>query len=303
MSWTETRPILEQLTRELEESWREGTIPKTLELEQVWIQPGGGLKVLDLSLSSSTAVQEAPQHPERPVSDPVDEQRILSFLDRVMAFALEGRPRPQDEVGPVCAPVPLHATNVLACLRDSPAKCGKSIYWLNQLLEMTCDLPTQVKRTRRLVQLAYLVGLVSCGATILISCCEAFGVTWGFRLLVVLACVITADALWGGSVSYEITSLGLVCANGRAASRLRCAWRSFLVWAPLVGLLLLSALLRNVYGSDSQPQPLADWARSLLPVAENLATIWLPILYAGLAILSPIRGLHDRIAGTYLVPR
>jgi hypothetical protein len=105
-----------------------------------------------------------------------------------------------------------------------------------------------------------------------------------------------------GAVSLRLMALCLVRTSGRPAFRIQCAWRAFVTWVPVVGLLILSALLDflpwagGVPGSDFGLTYWLSWmcwvfALALLPA------------YAAMAIRSPQRSLHDRLAGTYLVPR
>ena len=82
----------------------------------------------------------------------------------------------------------------------------------------------------------------------------------------------------------------------------QCAWRALLVWVPVAGLLLLSYWLEAWYWSL--------WGTAAAPVwALWLSTViwwatWLLLgAYIILALRYPTRSLHDRLAGTYLVPR
>ncbi len=116
-------------------------------------------------------------------------------------------------------------------------------------------------------------------------------------------------AVWAGvtrgGISMRLAGVALVQADGRRAARWRCIVRALLAWLPL--LLLLGAALSldwwriGVGAALSPPQDVA-WASVLAWLAWWLA-LGLPPLYAWLAQRSPGRGLHDRLAGTYLVPR
>ncbi len=104
-----------------------------------------------------------------------------------------------------------------------------------------------------------------------------------------------------GGLSYRITGIFVVRSDGRVAERFRCLVRALLVWAPLAALLTMS------YWVD-------DWYWQLWD--NNAAPSWMPWLStclwwsawlfcaasAALAVRSPTQSLHDRLAGTYLVP-
>jgi hypothetical protein len=107
--------------------------------------------------------------------------------------------------------------------------------------------------------------------------------------------------LMRGGLSYQITGLALVRSDGRLAGRFRCAWRAFLVWIPIAGLLLLPLRLEDWYwslwGTDAAPV-WALWTASILTWSA-----WLLLgAYLILALRYPTRSPLDRLAGTYLVP-
>jgi hypothetical protein len=124
-----------------------------------------------------------------------------------------------------------------------------------------------------------------------------------------LGAIIIWPALWlvwaflaRGGFSFRIVGLALVGRDGRPAPRWRCAWRALLVWAPPTALLAASVWLGDWYWSTWTPADPRFWARWLARVAW---WSWLGLLvgYLGLALRSPARALHDRLAGTWIVPR
>jgi serine/threonine protein kinase len=70
--WPEVRPILEQLTDELVEACREGTLPSSVTTDQVWVQANGHLQLLDFPYSPSSAIA---MEPARRASEPLREQK------------------------------------------------------------------------------------------------------------------------------------------------------------------------------------------------------------------------------------
>jgi hypothetical protein len=105
-----------------------------------------------------------------------------------------------------------------------------------------------------------------------------------------------------GSQTYFLMGFSLVRGDGRRAGRFRCAWRALLVWGPPAALLAAGALLDGWYWSSPARRDGGLW---ILWAAEFLrwASLGLLAMYPVLAIRSPERTLHDRLAGTYLVPR
>jgi uncharacterized RDD family membrane protein YckC len=114
-------------------------------------------------------------------------------------------------------------------------------------------------------------------------------------------CVLSALFFRGG-VSYPLMGLSLVRADGRRAGRFRCAWRSLLVWAPLVFVLAAAVLLREWYWASAADRAGRVW---MLWAVEVLrwASLGLLAVYPVLAVRSPERTPADRLAGTWLVPR
>jgi hypothetical protein len=107
-----------------------------------------------------------------------------------------------------------------------------------------------------------------------------------------------------GGLTFRLAGIALLRSNGRKALRIQCAWRALLVWIPVTALLMLSVWLDSVWLADwfrQTSEPYA-WAYWLSWLCWGLALALLP-LYVGLALRLPDRSLHDRLAGTYLVPR
>lgn len=110
--------------------------------------------------------------------------------------------------------------------------------------------------------------------------------------------------LWRGGVSLRLTGLRVVQADGLPAARWRCALRCVACWLPFYALVTLSGeaemerLLLYLVDPEGQAAVLA-WVTWLFYWA---AVLLLPV-YVWLALRSPGRGLHDRVAGTYLMPR
>ena len=108
--------------------------------------------------------------------------------------------------------------------------------------------------------------------------------------------------LWRGGLSLRLMGLTLLRGSGRRAWRIQCAWRTFIIWAPVAGLLLIATWLDFMPWLDGDPTGDFGWAYWLSWVCWGLALALVPI-YVALALWYPERAPHDRLAGTYLVPR
>jgi uncharacterized RDD family membrane protein YckC len=105
-----------------------------------------------------------------------------------------------------------------------------------------------------------------------------------------------------GGLSYRAAALAVVRRDNRRAGRWQCLVRALVVWAPFAVLMLLSFRVDDYFWDhwtpEGAPEELAVLARCLWWGAWLLLAV-----YAALALLFPRRGLHDYLAGTYVVPR
>jgi uncharacterized RDD family membrane protein YckC len=110
--------------------------------------------------------------------------------------------------------------------------------------------------------------------------------------------------LYRGTLTYRMLGILVLRGDGREASRLQWAWRTLMVWLPLVVLLGLSPLFYRLYLSywTGNPDHKIVWPYWAAVTSWILALVLLPT-YVGLALWFPSRCLHDRLAGTYLVPK
>jgi serine/threonine protein kinase len=96
LPWADVRHLLEQLVEELRAAEEDGTMPPTLGLDQVWVEPNGRVQLLDFS----------PMHGSHQKS------RVpMALLREVTSLTLEGRARSNQ--GMIRAPVPPHAAPIL----------------------------------------------------------------------------------------------------------------------------------------------------------------------------------------------
>jgi hypothetical protein len=115
-------------------------------------------------------------------------------------------------------------------------------------------------------------------------------------MMVVVSVFPAAWTLWplaaGAGLSYRVMGLALVRRDGRLASRLQCFLRALLVWGPVTALgWIATGLVVFAPGLPWLSQS-AGWLAGLLL-----------LVYALAALRWPARTLHDRLVGTFAVPR
>ena len=122
---------------------------------------------------------------------------------------------------------------------------------------------------------------------------------WAINNLLVQAtlamtAVAASASAWLFRGGFLLHALGIVVVTetGQPASRLRALWRGFVAWAiflaPVLLLLLAPPWIRQVAIEDPR---------------LGIGAVIIGLMGAAWAVVCPERGLQDRIAGTYLVPR
>ena len=309
LPWRDARSILEDLADELAAACLDGTLPPGLTVDQVWVQPDGRAILVDPLAIAGESAEPSP-------SAPSDDERALSLLRRAAALALEGgRCRADAVPKAIRNPVPLHARAMLGRLIGGPG-AYPSVAAFRADLDATRQLPTEVGRGHRAMHLGVLglflfVGLLwssSVTDSIIARRLDPSPAEIGrigrdelarLHLRMAIVTIAIFPSIWmvwdfatRGGFALRLAGLGLTRDDGRPASRWRCAWRTFLVWMPLVVLLVAS-----VWMAGRSPNP--PW---LYLVPRYSALALLP-LYVVLALAFPSRGPHDRLSGVRIVPR
>ena len=146
--------------------------------------------------------------------------------------------------------------------------------------------------------------------------------------LVLVAAVALMNALMFRGGIMRLLGLDLVTADGRLASRRRVFVRTLVAWAPVL-LVAAVAIWSIVFGEVRAGLPpelgrgsdrnvelssMRDASRSAVSAVRRSGLVglllWLTplcmlVMTAGaiVAIVNPARGIHDRLAGTWIVPR
>ena len=107
----------------------------------------------------------------------------------------------------------------------------------------------------------------------------------GFVFAMLLA-LLSAGAVRGG-VWLRANGMAVVTRNGAEVSRARSLFRALVAWSPIAIAVGIRALPHEVVSHQT-----VAWAGCLVLIAGG---VW--------AVVTPSRGLQDRIAGTWLVPR
>jgi uncharacterized RDD family membrane protein YckC len=182
LAWADARPLLEQLTEELAAAQTDQTLPSSLTRGQVWIQPNGGLQLLDFPPEKQPPAGDRPAQP----GDKVVTGRIRPFLYDCASLMLQGSGGSNGACQPIRAPLPRHAAQLLDCLtRDQP---DDTLDDFQARLKATRELPVAVTGARRAAHLAFLFLVLSVG----LSC--LFVLDWAADFAVPLVAVFQTPA-------------------------------------------------------------------------------------------------------------
>jgi hypothetical protein len=312
--WRIVRHWLHDLGEELHASLKDESAAD-LGLDRVWITTGGRAKLLewrapglDLSLEESLLTAH----------EPFNFESGQRFLYRVALCALQGCMNEPRKIQTDLAdnPLPLPATTFLKKLGAQGFQ--RSQLMMDSLVSLV-QTAAVVPRWKRSVQLALcisypLLQVVLMGSTFLMVLqfrpehpdsfvynVNVWGRSYRGTPLEMLAVVPALFALFPGLVLGLLSGLlfrgGLVLRwlgisvvnkSGAEVSRLRGLWRTVVAWSP-AGAAVVIAMLWIFSSYDFLPV-------IVMPLAGGLTGIvW--------AVVNPERGLQDKVAGTYLVPR
>ena len=179
LSWAEALPILEQLAGELNDGREDGTSPDVLSPEQIWVEPGGRLQLVDFPMPTGQAVAAG----ETKSRYPGGSFTPLGFVKQVAALMLEGAPRTGS--GRIRAPLPAHASAITDRLfEDVYSSLGE----LRNDLATNQSLPPCVTAGSRIAHLTLQGMMLSFGlATMLLfsgflNFFAGFGIAMGSRV-------------------------------------------------------------------------------------------------------------------------
>jgi uncharacterized RDD family membrane protein YckC len=274
--WSTLRNWLYDLASELWDATGDKTLPAELSLDHVWITSQGHAVLLD-----------------EPWPD------VETNVERIAVGDLAGQQRFLNAIA-ACAEstsLPLHARPVLQNLEEGKFE---KLSFLTGILRGLLDKPAEVSKPIRAgcifmlplyVWIAVFVGYYhdkpgqlwndSLGWPAIITTMAVLGV---------IALVQLMELPFRCTASQFIFRLAVVNAKGQRARISNLFVRWAIVWLPLFAPMFLAALLNN---------------RGELTAAFILAVVLLVlwISAAVYAVIHPNRGLHDRLAGTWVVRR
>jgi serine/threonine protein kinase len=283
LPWRDARPILLDMAEELAAACADDTLPESLAVDQVWIQPDGSAQLVDVLTPSSS------------LATATDQERALGLLFRTAALALEGGRRGKHgDQAPIHAAIPEHAARSFDRLNRAGARYTDVAAFRADLLADEGQ-PTEVDASMRLAHLGLQAVALAPGlATMFLVAIPSRGpMALDFPIIVAwpLLWLVWAALMRGG---WLLRLLGMAVAryDSRPAERWRCGLRAALAWLPATAFLLAATWLRDSASSLTW-LCWVDWATALVAILSAIP----------LAVASPARLPHERMTGTWLVPK
>ncbi len=321
VDWRSFRPLLREIAYELAEAQDDGTVPVRLSLESVWVDQAGRAKLLDQPLVP-LANPASPSDSSDPGSDTAKEIRFgnddppgqkqwtqLAPFDLITGLFDEFIHR---QVVPAHVLTFRRELDVLKMEPDPLRMVGKRLGELaDQLSAWRWDDRLGVLAISTGTEFATALSLAS---TLSLTLAYVFemgvepmaGLMFGFGSLA----AIVLGAVFAGGPIFQLTGV-LVRRNKtlEPASRLRCAFRNWITWLPLILVMTcVAVVLETVISPEllANPQFELDVSGIDNPLMYGCLFACFPLLMLTLlgaiySIIIPSRGLPDVIAGTRLI--
>lgn len=274
--WATLRYWLHDLAAELRAGERDHTLPQFCSLDQIWITDDGRALLLD----EPWPVDRDPSG-AFPIEDLAGQQRFLAAV--------------AEKVDPLS--IPLHARPVLQNLRSGSFE---KITYLAGTLCGLLNKPAEISRGLRGASLLVIPGYTWIATILGIAgnTDQSVGpAVWVGRVaiagLVMMHFMAFFDfllALFRKSTGLSTFGLEAVTEHGRA-SRKRLLARSAIMWLPVVVPTIVLGVLALRAGTWIPFEQAATLGGAACLVAS---------IYVVSALLSPTRGLHDRLAGVWI---
>jgi len=294
--WIEVRQWLLDIAEEVDVSLKDRSFPTSIGLDRIWISKDSRVKLLDFQVPGIDNNLEIPPALEN-TEDP---GTLRLFLKQAAHSSLEGDIKKLDEVkksGP-SVPMPLHARTFLENLdREKDEKIEFLVKNLESLLKK--EAVVIHFRSRRFGSISFFLfyivfTFIGSQDMPTMSICGIFLSSFAF-----LASI--SAYLFKGGFFIKRQGIAVVNMNGSPVSRLQAFTRSLIAWSPAI----LSGSVIFLW-----PKEFLLYLLKIEKLSDVSFPFWLFILFMTVFIIgaiwtliTPKRGLQDRLAGTCLVPQ
>jgi len=318
VGWPEYRKLMQDVAEELQVALKDGTMPETLSLPQVWLDRSGNAKIIDRSLVD---VVEAPKSDVDPRAqttfDFVVHDISISSSERSAAMLIKtvGKAISKSQT------LPLSAQSFMNELRTQPESESIISWTIDQIKALHGKLD-RIDWETRVGVLGITIGI----EYMLYSIFSAFMYLLAFyvipapnssRIFIGLAMSLMAPMALGiishGGIIFHLMGISVTNKKGKQVGRLKLIARSFLSWLPactMTGVWMITVLVGNSQMTKVEPEAgsiAADLAANpiIVLIAIGIGLLCLMANAAGIltSLVSPTRGLQDYLIGTRLTPK
>lgn len=337
VDWPEYRQAMMDVAEELQVALKDGTLPDTLSLPQVWLDRNGHAKLIDRSLvdfvefpvsdedprtqgsldTSNESVSSNPYASPAPAMAEVNREPISAVeqsavrLMKAVGKSVSNRPS-----------LPLSAQTFLSELRQQPDS-GSTLTWtIDKLRGFSgklgrIDWETRVGVLGITVGFEYLLFSILSGLLFLLA---YFVIPvpnpsrFFLGLIMGLIIPIALGVIFHGGFIFHMMGISVTNRKGKQVGVVKLIARSFLSWLPVVAatgaFMVMTIGGESFYAPDVEPDPgsmAADMKDNpmIIVYALLIATVSALAIGAGILIslFSPTRGLQDYLLGTRLTPK
>ena len=312
-TWGEVRHWLHGLAEEVRAGLADRSLPD-LGLDRVWITSSGSVRLCEAPAGGTNRKAGLSVVPGETASL----SDATRFLHAVAMAALEGSPGSRSGMPRTrpATPLPLAARRFMEVLGSGRAT---SLDQIVKSLATLLDQSPSISVRRRAVHLGVCAiwpafGLV---LSLLARGSIPFAWMWVPQLIVTMLAGLLSAALIRGGLLLRLLGIAIVTEEGVDAAGWRVFVRALIAWSPVVAVVPVLPFAVPVFPFlDTGPSATsatvtasAPAGTAVDPVLVNPALLVLVVLIglwvvgAIWAALHPDRGIQDRIAGTWLVPR
>jgi len=298
--WEVVGHWLLDLTTEIQSELKEKSLPSHFGLDHVWISSENKVKILDFKTPYLDSTSQNPG----PLENPLDSNSYALFIKHLALSSLEGDLKSIEDIKqqtpnlPISIPVRTFLTN----LGDHPKTDLQSLIEDLRTLLKKSSIVTPIIRFRLVASLTILVSLLSIMYMFFneaVSTRHFFFKIGEFLVYIGIWSSLFVFLLREGLL-FRISGLSVVIWDGSPASKTRFFLRNIIAWSPAFLWRGIFFLFPDLVDFSARYSSISEIP---LPWNDILPLICVFILGIILALLTPERGVQDRIAGTYLVPR
>jgi len=336
VAWPEYRKAMQDVAEELQVALKDGTVPDSLSLPQVWLDRNGNAKLIDRSLVDVVDLPVAGVDPRTNLATDTISDFENPWASPPASLSTDSDPVQIDEAeksaiqlmkvvgkavskGPT---LPLSAQSFLLQLRQQPESASTLSWTVDKLRGLSgklgrIDWETRVGVLGITVGFEYLLFTIVAAFLYLLA---YFVIPipnpsrFFAGLILGLILPVALGVIFHGGFIFHLMGISVTNRRGKQVGYFKLFVRSFLAWLPVIAAtgtwMILIVGSEHVYTPDIEPEPgslAADMKANPMIMfhATAISLFSFMAIAAGIfvSLISPTRGLQDYLVGTRLTPK